>query len=130
MITPEMRLLIRSSLDRAIVVKEIMITGGVADGRIADTDGYGEEKPIASNETEEGRAKNRHRAGCGKKVRLWAVITVCNAKRRGKLTKSKTRFAVFIVFIAGLMVSCSTGSVTKEEGDALQAGPGFKAGME
>jgi len=46
------------SLDRAIVVKEIMITGGVADGRI-DTDGYGEEKPIASNQTEEGRAKNR-----------------------------------------------------------------------
>jgi outer membrane protein OmpA-like peptidoglycan-associated protein len=46
------------SLDRAIVVKEIMITGGVADGRI-DTDGYGEEKPIAPNETEEGRAKNR-----------------------------------------------------------------------
>jgi lipid-binding SYLF domain-containing protein len=33
--------------------------------------------------------------------------------------KSKTRFAVSIVFIAGLMVSCSTGSVTKEEGDAL-----------
>ena len=33
--------------------------------------------------------------------------------------KSKTRFAVSIVFIAGLMVSCSTGSVTKEEGDTL-----------
>jgi OmpA-OmpF porin, OOP family len=46
------------SLDRAIVVKEIMITGGVADARIG-TDGYGEEKPIAPNETEEGRAKNR-----------------------------------------------------------------------
>jgi OOP family OmpA-OmpF porin len=46
------------SLDRAIVVKEIMITGGIADGRIG-TDGYGEEKPIAPNDTEEGRAKNR-----------------------------------------------------------------------
>ena len=46
------------SLDRAIVVKEIMITGGVADARIG-TDGYGEENPIAPNETEEGRAKNR-----------------------------------------------------------------------
>ena len=46
------------SLDRAVVVKEIMITGGIADGRIG-TDGYGEEKPIASNQTEEGRAKNR-----------------------------------------------------------------------
>ena len=46
------------SLDRAIVVKEIMIKGGIADARIG-TDGYGQEKPIAPNETEEGRAKNR-----------------------------------------------------------------------
>ena len=33
--------------------------------------------------------------------------------------KSKTRFAASIVFIAGLMAGCSTGSVTKEEGDTL-----------
>jgi OmpA-OmpF porin, OOP family len=46
------------SLDRAIAVREIMITGGIADARIG-TDGYGQEKPIAPNETEEGRAKNR-----------------------------------------------------------------------
>jgi OmpA-OmpF porin, OOP family len=46
------------SLDRAIVVKEIMIKGGIPDERIG-TDGYGQEKPIAPNETEEGRAKNR-----------------------------------------------------------------------
>jgi outer membrane protein OmpA-like peptidoglycan-associated protein len=46
------------SLDRAITVREIMITGGIADARIG-TDGYGQEKPIAPNETEEGRAKNR-----------------------------------------------------------------------
>jgi outer membrane protein OmpA-like peptidoglycan-associated protein len=46
------------SLDRAVAVKEIMITGGIADARIG-TDGYGEEKPIASNQTEDGRAKNR-----------------------------------------------------------------------
>jgi len=46
------------SLDRAVAVKEIMITGGIADARIG-TDGYGEEKPIASNDSEEGRAKNR-----------------------------------------------------------------------
>ena len=46
------------SLDRAVTVKEIMIAGGIADARIG-TDGYGEEKPIAPNETEEGRAKNR-----------------------------------------------------------------------
>jgi outer membrane protein OmpA-like peptidoglycan-associated protein len=46
------------SLDRAIVVKEIMIKSGIAEGRIA-TDGYGQEKPIASNDTEAGRAQNR-----------------------------------------------------------------------
>jgi outer membrane protein OmpA-like peptidoglycan-associated protein len=46
------------SLDRAIVVKEIMIKGGIADGRIG-TDGYGQENPVAPNDTEDGRAKNR-----------------------------------------------------------------------
>jgi len=46
------------SLDRAIAVREIMIARGIADARIG-TDGYGPEKPIAPNETEEGRAKNR-----------------------------------------------------------------------
>ena len=46
------------SLDRAIVVKEIMIKGGIPDERLG-TDGYGQEKPVAPNETEEGRAKNR-----------------------------------------------------------------------
>ena len=35
-----------------------MVTRGIGDARIG-TDGYGEEKPIAPNETEEGRAKNR-----------------------------------------------------------------------
>jgi OOP family OmpA-OmpF porin len=46
------------SFDRAVVVKEIMIKGGIPEGRIG-TDGYGQENPIAPNETEEGRAKNR-----------------------------------------------------------------------
>jgi OOP family OmpA-OmpF porin len=46
------------SLDRAVAVKEIMIKGGIPEGRIG-ADGYGQEKPIAPNETEEGRAKNR-----------------------------------------------------------------------
>jgi outer membrane protein OmpA-like peptidoglycan-associated protein len=46
------------SFDRAIVVKEIIVKSGIAEGRIG-TEGYGEEKPIASNDTEEGRAKNR-----------------------------------------------------------------------
>ena len=46
------------SLDRAVVVKAILVTNGVGDARIS-TNGYGPEKPIASNDTEEGRAKNR-----------------------------------------------------------------------
>ena len=46
------------SFDRAVVVKEVMVKGGIADARI-DIDGYGQENPVAPNETEEGRAKNR-----------------------------------------------------------------------
>ena len=46
------------SLDRAIVVREIMIKGGITEERIG-TDGYGQEKPVAPNDTEDGRAKNR-----------------------------------------------------------------------
>jgi len=46
------------SLDRATAVKNLLVGGGVADLRIA-TAGFGPEKPIAPNDTEEGRAKNR-----------------------------------------------------------------------
>jgi OmpA-OmpF porin, OOP family len=46
------------SLDRANAVKEMMVRKGVAAERIS-TGGYGHERPIASNETEEGRTRNR-----------------------------------------------------------------------
>src|SRR5262249_4707933 len=46
------------SLDRAIAVKDLMVKGGVADSRIA-AEGYGQENPLAPNDTEQGRAKNR-----------------------------------------------------------------------
>ena len=55
------------SFDRAVVVKEIMVRDGIANARI-DTDGYGQEKPIASNETEEGPGeKPADRAGLAKR---------------------------------------------------------------
>jgi len=46
------------SLDRAAAVKNLQVAGGVADSRVTTT-GYGPENPIASNDTEDGRAKNR-----------------------------------------------------------------------
>jgi outer membrane protein OmpA-like peptidoglycan-associated protein len=46
------------SLDRATAVKTLLVSGGVADARIG-TSGVGPDRPIASNDTEEGRAKNR-----------------------------------------------------------------------
>jgi OmpA-OmpF porin, OOP family len=46
------------SLNRANAVKQMLIDRGIAADRIA-TIGYGQDRPIASNDTEEGRAKNR-----------------------------------------------------------------------
>jgi outer membrane protein OmpA-like peptidoglycan-associated protein len=46
------------SLDRAAAVQEALITGGIGATRIT-TAGYGQEYPLASSETEEGRAKNQ-----------------------------------------------------------------------
>ena len=46
------------SLDRANAIQALLIQGGIDPARIS-TDGWGEERPIASNDTEDGRAKNR-----------------------------------------------------------------------
>jgi OmpA-OmpF porin, OOP family len=46
------------SLDRANAVKQVLVSGGIAGDRIA-TAGYGQDRPIASNDTDEGKAKNR-----------------------------------------------------------------------
>ena len=46
------------SLDRANAVKSVLVTQGVAADRISTT-GSGQDRPVASNDTEEGRARNR-----------------------------------------------------------------------
>jgi outer membrane protein OmpA-like peptidoglycan-associated protein len=46
------------SVDRANAVKTILVSDGVAAERIA-TQGFGQDRPVASNDTEEGRAQNR-----------------------------------------------------------------------
>jgi outer membrane protein OmpA-like peptidoglycan-associated protein len=46
------------SLDRANVVKDLLAAQGVAADRIS-TAGFGQDRPLASNDTEEGRARNR-----------------------------------------------------------------------
>lgn len=46
------------SVDRAEAVKALLVAGGIDAARI-NTAGWGQEKPIASNDTEEGKAKNR-----------------------------------------------------------------------
>jgi outer membrane protein OmpA-like peptidoglycan-associated protein len=48
----------RLSLERAEAVKAALIASGVAARRL-DAQGFGGERPVASNDTEEGRAKNR-----------------------------------------------------------------------
>ncbi|MGH7388146.1 MAG: DUF937 domain-containing protein [Candidatus Rokuibacteriota bacterium] len=46
------------SVDRAEALKQMLVTGGVAVDRI-DVEGHGPERPVASNETDAGRAQNR-----------------------------------------------------------------------
>ncbi len=46
------------SVDRANAVKNLLAQGGIDPGRIT-TAGFGDQRPVASNDTEEGRARNR-----------------------------------------------------------------------
>ena len=46
------------SMDRANVIRDMLVQGGVDTARIT-TQGFGADKPIASNDTEDGKAKNR-----------------------------------------------------------------------
>ncbi len=49
---------LKLSQDRADSVKQQLVGLGVAENRIV-AEGYGQEHPVATNDTEEGRAKNR-----------------------------------------------------------------------
>src|SRR5205814_8632612 len=44
---------------RAQSVRDFLVSSGGIDARQFETHGYGESRPIAGNETEEGREKNR-----------------------------------------------------------------------
>jgi hypothetical protein len=46
------------SQDRAYAIRDMLAAGGVATSRMTAA-GYGQDKPVAANDTEEGRAKNR-----------------------------------------------------------------------
>jgi OmpA-OmpF porin, OOP family len=46
------------SLDRAKSVRDTMVANGIDAGRL-DYARFGQERPIASNDTDDGRAKNR-----------------------------------------------------------------------
>ncbi|HEY7462521.1 MAG TPA: OmpA family protein [Gemmatimonadota bacterium] len=49
---------LKLSQDRAAVVEAVLVGEGMAEGRI-EARGFGQERPVASNATEEGRAQNR-----------------------------------------------------------------------
>jgi K(+)-stimulated pyrophosphate-energized sodium pump len=49
---------LKLSGERAAAVKAVLIATGIADVRL-ESEGYGEQHPVASNDTEEGRASNR-----------------------------------------------------------------------
>jgi outer membrane protein OmpA-like peptidoglycan-associated protein len=46
------------SMDRANAIRDLLVQGGIDSSRLS-TEGFGADKPIASNDTDEGRAKNR-----------------------------------------------------------------------
>jgi K(+)-stimulated pyrophosphate-energized sodium pump len=46
------------SLNRANTIKGMLVNDGIAQNRIS-TQGFGQDRPVASNDTDQGRAENR-----------------------------------------------------------------------
>jgi OmpA-OmpF porin, OOP family len=46
------------STNRAVAIKDLLVAGGVSADRMT-TIGYGQDRPLASNDTEDGKARNR-----------------------------------------------------------------------
>ncbi len=49
---------LKLSQDRASAIKNLLVSGGIDAARLS-TDGFGQDRPIDTNDTDEGRAKNR-----------------------------------------------------------------------
>jgi OOP family OmpA-OmpF porin len=49
---------LKLSQDRASTIKNLLVSGGIDAARLS-TDGFGQDRPIDTNDTEGGRAKNR-----------------------------------------------------------------------
>ena len=49
---------LKLSQDRASAIKNLLVSGGIDAARLS-TDGFGQDRPVDTNDTDEGRAKNR-----------------------------------------------------------------------
>lgn len=68
------------SQKRADAVKNNLMSNGVVSTQLVNVQGYGEENPIASNDTEEGRQQNRR-----VEIYLYASEEMINAANNGQL---------------------------------------------